>query len=89
MASEASKPRRSKKTSGRQRNYLIVGRDGTFLLASGATGKIRKLTPLESKQVVPLLKQRQKWGRKLAELLDRKDFPLGDDEGDGIIDLEV
>jgi len=70
----------------REPNYLIVGQDGTFLLTSGATGKIRALNPAEVKRVVPLLKERQRLGRQLAEALETTGFALADD---GIIDLEV
>jgi hypothetical protein len=67
-------------------NYLIVGQDGTFLLTSGASGKIRALNPAEVKRVVPLLKERQRLGRLLAEALETKGFALADD---GVVDLEV
>jgi hypothetical protein len=67
-------------------NYLIVGQDGTLLLTSGATGKIRALNPAEVKRVAPLLKERQRLGRQLAEALEKTGFALADD---GVIDLEV
>lgn len=78
------------KTPARKRvrgtNYLIVGRDGTLLLASGSTGKIRALDPDETKQVLPLLRQRQQLGRQLTELLEKSGFSLADDI---VVDLEI
>jgi hypothetical protein len=78
------------KTLGRKRargtNYLIVGRDGTLLLASGSTGKIRALDPNETKQVLPLLRQRQQLGRQLTQLLEKAGFALADDI---VVDLEI
>ncbi|HWZ74424.1 MAG TPA: hypothetical protein VN326_23475 [Casimicrobiaceae bacterium] len=78
------------KTRSRKRargtNYLIVGRDGTLLLASGSTGKIRALDPNETKQVLPLLRQRQQLGRQLTELLEKAGFALADDI---VVDLEI
>jgi len=59
-------------------NYLLVGSDGRLLLRSGATGKIRELTPEELTKVMPLLKQRQQLGKDLAEILQKEDFPLAD-----------
>ena len=59
-------------------NYLLVGTDGKLLLRSGATGKIRELTPDEVTKVMPLLNQRQQLGRDLAEILQKQDFRLAD-----------
>jgi hypothetical protein len=79
VATESRKGRRGP-------NYLIVGQDGTLLLTSGATGRIRALNPAEVKRVAPLLKERQRLGRQLAEALETTGFALADD---GVIDLEV
>ncbi len=67
-------------------NYLIVQSDGTMLLASGSTGKVRALTPEESEKVLPLLRQRQKLGRDLAKLLLKKGYEAEDGE---IWDLQI
>jgi len=57
-----------------------------LLLTSGSTGKIRALDPDETKQVLPLLRQRQKLGRQLTELLEKAGFQLADDI---VVDLEI
>jgi hypothetical protein len=86
MATKASKSSRKKRRRGQGRNYLIIASDGTLLLASGSTGKVFALDPEASEHLLPLLKQRQKLGKQLAEMLQRKGFALSDE---GIIDLEI
>lgn len=83
---KSAKTGRRKHSRARGTNYLIVGRDGTLLLTSGSTGKIRALDPDETKQVLPLLRRRQQLGRQLTELLEKAGFALADDI---VVDLEV
>jgi hypothetical protein len=83
---KSAKTRRRKQSHARGTNYLIVGRDGTLLLTSGSTGKIRALDPDETKQVLPLLRQRQRLGRQLTEVLEKAGFKLADDI---VVDLEI
>ena len=86
MATKTSKTPRRKRRAAVAHSVLLVQSDGTMLLASASTGKVRVLTPEESEKVLPLLRQRQKLGRKLAALLLKKGRQTGDED---IWDLEL
>jgi hypothetical protein len=79
MAKTKRTRRRSKSKSGKP-NYIIVGKGREVVLVSGATDEVYTLNKTQSANVLKLIRERQKLGRELTELLRREGFvlsPLG------------
>lgn len=66
-------------------NYLIEVK-GKLVLVSGATGEVKALSEDDRDLVLPLLRERQELGRKLAELLEKRGF---DFSVEGTVELFV
>jgi hypothetical protein len=65
--------RRSKSSKA---NYVIVGKGGEVILVSGATREVYTLNKAQSANVLKLIRERQKLGRALTELLRKEGFVL-------------
>lgn len=75
MARGTKRKRRSKSKSSKP-NYVIVGKGGEVVLVSGATREVYTLNKTQSANVLKLIRERQKLGRALTELLRREGFVL-------------
>jgi hypothetical protein len=79
MAMAKTKGTRRRGKSGKP-NYIIVGKGREVVLVSGATDEVYTLNKAQSANVLKLIRERQKLGRELTELLRREGFvlsPLG------------
>ena len=79
MAMAKTKGTRRRGKSGKP-NYIIAGKGREVVLVSGATDEVYTLNKAQSANVLKLIRERQKLGRELTELLRREGFvlsPLG------------
>ena len=63
-AAKKVKKRRRGGTPGGE-NYVVRGKDGKLVVASGKTGKVRSLKKKDQDRIETLIKQRQALGLKL------------------------
>ena len=75
MAMAKTKGTRRRSKSGKP-NYIIVGKGREVVLVSGATDEVYTLNKAQSANVLKLIRERQKLGRELTELLRREGFVL-------------
>jgi len=85
MAKDKAKATK-RKTRGSKPNYVIIGNEGQVLVVSGATGGVSLLDKARATDVVALIRERQRLGKKLAKALTREGL-VGADEI--VIDLEA
>jgi UDP-N-acetylglucosamine enolpyruvyl transferase len=78
MATKAGKV--SRRRIAVSRDYLFVAANNVLVIVSGATGETHTLNAADTKEVLQLLKQRQKIGNKVTALLKKRGFSVGGDD---------
>ena len=76
MAGTAARKAKKGKRRGTSRgdNYVVRGKDGNLVVASGKTGNVTSLKKKDQDKIERLIKQRQALGLKLSRLLDEQGY---------------